>query len=288
LKFFNLIVICSLSFVSGSSHSFNHSNCFPEVDYEIPSNPGNSKLFVTKEQGLSQSEYNDVLKQFELSWSNLIENKYNKKLILKDAWEESRVNAHATRDDDNNPVIVFNGGLARHEQMTKEGMLLILCHELGHHYGGAPKSFRGKSSRRSWSSAEGQADYFATNKCMNAFLPYTLSAMSIDYDTAPLGCDSELCRRIAPAALSVGNLFASLKQQWRKPSINKKDPNKVDKTEYTHPSPQCRVDTFLAGSLCEQEFGIDFDNKDHRVGACLIEEYPAGARPSCWFSSEFY
>ncbi|MFT6631196.1 MAG: hypothetical protein ACJAS4_001145 [Bacteriovoracaceae bacterium] len=281
-----VLVLC-LIVLSSNCFSNKIESCFPNVGIEIPINKNNSKLFFNKASGLTQNEYLVVLREFENVWMSIIEKKYNKKLIIKEAWGENRVNAHATRDDDNNPVIVFNGGLARHEQMTKEGMLLILCHELGHHYGGAPKAFRGNSERRSWSSAEGQADYFATNKCMNKFLSSHLS-VSFEFGSVPNGCETELCQKIVPAALSVGNLFASLKRQWKKPSIKAKDKNKVDITEYKHPNPQCRVDTFLAGSLCEREFGVDFDNKDYRVGACLIEEFPAGARPGCWFSSESY
>jgi Zn-dependent protease with chaperone function len=52
------------------------------------------------------------------------------------------------------------GGLARDPLVTKDGFSAVICHEIGHHIAGAPrKGF-------SWASNEGQADYFATTKCL--------------------------------------------------------------------------------------------------------------------------
>ena len=268
-------------------------HCFPESDLKIPvkkENPGSSlfkNFAMAPTSGLSQLEFEHVIKKFSDFWSPIIMNKYQKKLKFENNWSEERINASATRDFDDNPIIRVSGGLARHPDITKNGMLMILCHELGHQFGGAPKSFRGRSTKRSWSSAEGQADYYATTKCMARMaLSNALYPEHVKIGTSQ--CKNDLCLKIAPAALSVGNLFASLKSDWERPSLNEKSPFAVRSTFYRHPSPQCRLDTFVAGSLCTEDFDKDFDNFDHTVGSCTKDQDPEAARPKCWFSHEKY
>jgi hypothetical protein len=252
------------------------------------------KNFVIKsidKAGLSEAEFNQIIDSFKDFWKPIIATKYQKNLIIKGEWKKQDVDAFATRDDENNPVIVIQGGLGRHRHMNQNGLYLILCHELGHHYGGAPKSFRGSSKRRSWSSAEGQADYFATNKCMTRMIDESLifsSPLNKVEKNHLDSCLDKYCLNILPAALSVGKLFASLKEDWREPSIKLKSESKVYRTFYQHSDPQCRFDTFIAGSLCSSEYDTDFDNEDHRVGACLNDLNPEASRPKCWFSSTDY
>lgn len=40
--------------------------------------------------------------------------------------------------------------------MTRDGLALVICHELGHHFGGAPKS---TVPLKKWNSYKGQVDY---------------------------------------------------------------------------------------------------------------------------------
>ena len=62
------------------------------------------------------------------------------------------------------PFVVINGGLVRTEGMNTATMAVIIAHELGHLYGGAPLSSNGKYS------CEGQADYAATAGVLRAVL----------------------------------------------------------------------------------------------------------------------
>lgn len=284
----NLLLVLLLPFTGFSKVEHN---CFPDTNYKIPATMSMNGFFKADTAmavtGLTQIEFEEVINKFSNFWSPIIMNKYQKKLVFENDWDAQRVNASATRDDDNNPVIKVSGGLARHPEITKNGLILILCHELGHHLGGAPKSFRGRSKKRSWSSAEGQADYFATTKCMpKMVLNDVLYQETVKMDHPQ--CQNDLCKKIAPAALSVGNLFASLKGEWERPSIETKSPHSVFRTFYQHPTPQCRLDTFIAGSLCSADFDIDFDNSDHKIGSCLSDLEPEAARPKCWFSHSRY
>src|SRR5690606_4595293 len=98
-------------------------------------------------------------------------NANGKKLIINLDWADKNINAYASLDMEDNPIINITGGMLTHPEMTSDAIGLIICHELGHFYGGSPKKLRGRSTKRSWSSAEGQADYFATAHCMKKLLP---------------------------------------------------------------------------------------------------------------------
>lgn len=258
-------------------------SCFPisTLKYEA----GNKSF-----SGLSQDEFNQVIDNAFSVMAPEIKKGLNKTLIIEKRWSDATVDAYATRDDDNNPVIVMNGGLARHPQMTKDAFLLLICHELGHHLGGAPKILRGNSGLRGWSSAEGQADYFATSKCLPQFFKSGIDIKSFDIDMDPGNykialskCRDNACARGTLAGLAVSNVFASLVAGTPEPKLTANDSTKVSKTFYNHPNPQCRLDTYLSGANCDLGLEVPFDAVDPKVGACVKDN---GARPACWFQAK--
>jgi len=271
--------------------AFADSGCFPESDLKFS--------HKNKSANMSKAEFDLVIKKAHDVYGPVVQKKFGKKLIISGEWENDRVNAHATRDDDNNPVVKILGGMARHPEMSKDGLMLIICHEIGHQFGGAPKQFRGRSSRRSWSSAEGQADYFAATKCLPKMFgnaeetKLTISMADEEaFEQARRKCKDDICVRIVLAGFSVGKVFASLKTGWEPPRIHEQDRYQVPMTEYKHPRPQCRLDTYVSGANCEADREKDFDNVDPRVGACFRAENgyddSRGARPRCWYHPEAY
>ena len=101
-------------------------------------------------------------------------------------------------------------------------------------------------------------------------------------------CRGENCKIIIAAALATGNVFASLRSDWKVPTIDDTSTTVVASTFYKHPTPQCRFDTFLAGSICSADAGTDFDNEDYKIGSCVQRNEPKGARPACWFAPDSY
>lgn len=255
--------------------------------------PMNSMSFGSENKslnGLTEEDYNQILNNVQTVMGPEIKKIFNKNLIIEKKWIDPTVDAYATRDDLNNPVIVMNGGLARHPLMTKDGFLLLVCHELGHHLGGAPKMLRGNSGLRGWSSAEGQADYFATTKCLPRLFELGVESKKIDYDIdsnnlklALSKCRDNICARIVLAGLNVSQIFASLLKGSPEPNLQISDPVKVDKTIYNHPNPQCRLDTYLSGAICDVGVEIPFDLIDPKIGACVKDQ---GSRPMCWFQEK--
>jgi hypothetical protein len=233
--------------------------------------------------GLSELDYNQILDKVQIVMGPEIKKNLGKNLIIDRKWADPTVDAFATRDDANNPVIVMNGGLARHPQMTKDGFLLLVCHELGHHLGGAPKILRGNSGLRGWSSAEGQADYFATSKCLPQFFQAGVENKNFDLKQALSKCRDNICARIVLSGLAVSQVFASLVNGTPAPSLLYNDPTKVEKTLYNHPNPQCRLDTYLSGANCDAGIEIPFDLNDPKIGACVKDQ---GSRPMCWFQEK--
>ena len=73
------------------------------------------------------------------------------RLTINNKWEDSTVNANVTRFFGKVTINMY-GGLYRRPETTVEGFALVLWHELGHAFGGAPYI-------RAWQklSAEGQA-----------------------------------------------------------------------------------------------------------------------------------
>ena len=123
-------------------------------------------------------------------------------------------------------VLIYRG-MAHRREIDKDALALIVCHELGHLYGGKPLKPTGK-----YISAEGQADYFATRYCLKRALA-SIHPKNIE-------------KRAIRAMHLVGSFLAN---NWGHPHPTLDTPDKtiVEKTLIDHPTPQCRLDTFWAG-----------------------------------------
>ncbi|MDO9184154.1 MAG: hypothetical protein Q7U04_17200, partial [Bacteriovorax sp.] len=214
MKLASLVLITTImnfsSNVLATVYKREAGSCLPISNAHFES--GNKSL-----NGLSEIDYNQILDKVQSILGPEIKKRLDKNLIIDRKWADPTVDAFATRDDANNAVIVINGGLARHPLMTRDGFLLLVCHEIGHHLGGAPKILRGNSGLKSWSSAEGQADYYATTKCLPKFFQQGIENKKFDYDIdannlklALSKCRDNVCARIALSGLAVTQVFASL------------------------------------------------------------------------------
>ncbi len=131
-------------------------------------------------------------------------------------WDNGTVNASAQQMGNDWRINMY-GGLARHELTTEDGFALVVCHELGHHLGGAPK-YSGR-----WASNEGQSDYWATLKCFRNYVQdhdneEIVANMEIP-EVVNNQCDEDftdaerrlICKRSAMGGLSLGRLLGSLR-----------------------------------------------------------------------------
>lgn len=241
--------------------------------------------------GLTEQQFNEVMDRIEKLYTPVVA-KEGGKLIVNRLWKDATVNASAMQQG-SNWLINMYGGLARHPQVTIEGMALVACHEMGHHLGGAPKV--GGWFGTEWATNEGGSDYFATLKCLREYFAEDdnveiVSQLKIDA-TATKICktqwktaeDVAMCQRISLAGSSVAYLFMDLSKEKKKPEFGTPDKTVVTEMDDSHPATQCRMDTYLAGMTCTVDKSVPVSNTDLKEGACMEETHDMGFRPRCWF-----
>lgn len=240
-------------------------------------------------RGITEAEFNEVLdKAYRVYNPEFVAKKAT--FNVKRSWTDGTVNAYASQSGKTWTISMF-GGLARHETITKDGFMLVACHEIGHHLGGAVKN------NYSWASNEGQSDYFANLKCLRKVFAdedneLIVSQMTVD-EHARKECEAEfqdrqsqlICMRGAMAGMSVANLFKALRKETRQPLFNEIDAKVVTTTNHAHPATQCRLDTYFNGSRCSADLNTDVSDTDYKVGTCDENSvFNTGSRPRCWFA----
>jgi hypothetical protein len=282
-----IIILASLLFSLTTAASI-----VPKNDLYIPVNQ-NKSMLVT---GVAdEAEFNKVISDIEAIYKPIFKEKYKANLVVIKKWEDGTVNAYANQSGKNWNVHMF-GGLARHAATTPDGFMAVVCHEIGHHIGGAPKINRWGTA--SWASNEGQADYFATSKCLRKYFEKDREETIKRYEAeaseessyAKEVCDkansslleSAICYRSALAGKSLAVLLGTL---GGTPNVSFKttDNNVVEKTNDKHPKAQCRLDTYFQGALCGVDHIIFPSQSDAAVGFCNRKDgYEIGIRPLCW------
>jgi len=220
-------------------------------------------------------------------------------------WNSGTVNASARRWSGGNVwEIYMYGGMARHPSMTPDGLALVLCHEFGHHLGGAPL-ITVWPRKVLWASNEGQSDYFSALKCMKRVFAsddnVSLMSSAVIDPTADRKCDNfhadeqdrALCKRISMAAMAVVGVFKDVANDRNRVSFSTPSKKKVRKTNHKHPAPQCRLDSYFAGALCDKDYLEDVSDEDVTRGVCVAAEGEDGnnntnaaAKPRCWYRPE--
>lgn len=256
-----------------------------------PANDLNIPASIKSINGIDEAEFNAVIDEVKAVYEPIIKANGDR-FVINRKWSNGTVNASAQRSGKRVIVNMF-GGLARHNLITRDGFAIVMCHELGHHLGGAPKY---AGFQRKWASNEGQSDYFATLKCfrkvyINDNNVELVNKMDID-PLVEAKCDAQwsnlddaaLCKRSAMAAKSTADLLASLRNSGET-KFETPDTNTVSRTNDGHPAAQCRLDTYFAGSLCDKDMNEDVSQKDPIIGTCTRKDgYKVGMRSLCWYN----
>lgn len=290
MKFFaTLILSFSLLGNTFACSMDGKSGFLPENKLKIPVGYKGMKGMKGMNGGLTQDRFDAVIDSVVNVYAPIVAS-LGGNLFVERNWTDGTVNAYAQQFASSWKVAMF-GGLARHETVTEDGFALVVCHELGHHIGGAPR----KAGR--WASNEGQADYFAALKCLRRVWQFDDNAeivknMSDVPKTLVDACgrqhvwnqDVAMCVRTGMAGMSVAKLFQALRQNTVEAKFETPDKSVVTMTDDNHPDYQCRLDTFFQGSLCTKSFNEDMSATDEVKGACHASTgYKVGLRPTCWF-----
>lgn len=183
--------------------------------------PGAGPQLSPRKTGKSFPDHDKILQaigHFELQMAPAVSLHGGHLHVVHDT-SENRVNAEARRQGKDWFIVVYDG-LLRHSSIGPAELTLVLCHELGHHLGGPPTAARG-----GWAACEGQADYWSTLDCFGRLRP-TDDARG--------------------TALRLTELYASF-SGGAFPRLDCHDSARVSRTFYGYPSPQCRLDTLVAG-----------------------------------------
>ncbi len=283
---------------AGGSLLLGHAQAsiLPPNDLHLQDNP-------SLIENMTEEEFNTIITEATDIYKDLA-TKNGATLKANALWTNSTVNASANQVANTWNINMY-GGLARRPEVTKDGFALVVCHELGHHFGGF--AFIGSG----WAANEGQSDYFATQTCARRLWAKDKQTNALFRDQVGdferNACDDvyerqedqDLCYRIAAAGLSLGRLLAALGGN-DEPSFETPSTKKVNRTDNNHPAAQCRLDTYFAGALCTKAFDINaIPGRKHPKGQSSLDaelvaaqssctqqdNLTVGLRPSCWFRS---
>ena len=240
---------------------------------------------------ITEKSFNSLLNKLDKFFSPMV----SKDLVVIGDWKNGRVNAYAEKSNNTFKIVIF-GGLARHEYMLPEGLILAFCHELGHFIGGYPKYIH--QNKPSWASCEGQSDYYAASKCMKRFLLENKDFKSSNktITTAKKKCSQvfededkyKTCVRISVAGKYLGKILADV-SNVPMPQLSTPSNIIVEQTNFNYyPSVQCRVDTYFQGALCFIDPYLPVSNYNPNTGYCSIPNgFIIGNRPKCWYKSKY-
>lgn len=256
--------------------------------------PNDMKIPVGSPQakGIDETQFNRVLDTVQRLYAPEVAARGGV-LQINRLWTNETVNASAQQTG-NKYILNMYGGLARHAAITMDGFALVVCHELGHHLGGAPQKAGWYGN--TWASNEGQSDYYANLKCLRrVFADPGASAFTRatdDNEVAVKACeaafanpdDQDICIRNTKAGKSVAALFMALHNETVAPRFDTPDPKVVTAMFDSHPATQCRLDTYLQGSVCTQPISAPLSDSDPAVGTCTRSGgFNTGFRPLCWY-----
>ena len=139
--------------------SFMDPNDLRKDFYSLPKVAGN----------ITEAEFKVLVDEVKKVYSPIVA-KHGANLNMAGDWKNETPNAYA-RQMFGSWQVSITGGLARRPEMNKEGIQLVLCHELGHHLGGF--AFAAPALPipipipigQAWAANEGQSDYFAAHVC---------------------------------------------------------------------------------------------------------------------------
>ena len=257
--------------------------------------PNNNRKYAVdfKNAGLTIEQYHAAINKFEKVYAPIAQ-RFGARLQVERKWESETVNAGTFRGNAGKTwVINLYGGYARHPATTSDSYLLVMCHEIGHHIGGAPKKVY--ESGTHWASTEGQSDYYATLKCLRKIFRYDNNGEIVRDLEIPESIRSEcassfsspteysLCLRTSLAGLAVSKVNADIRNM-PEPEIDIVDSNIVSATSNNHPVPQCRLNTYFQGALCSVSARRPVSQVNEVQGTCHVSQsFTSGLRPGCWY-----
>ncbi len=301
-------VILSALMAAGPSIAKNANELDKAICHFFPANKFRFPVSNDPRQ-MTHAQFKKILAATESVYKPLFARLGLGNLNITERWSDDRVDACASfsapcsaRTADpfsKDRFVEIYGGLARHPNITPEGLMVAICHEIGHHLGGYPRYQNNENDM----STEGQADYFATAKCSRLIyealspksnenwlwtyksrIPQEVIAPCLaNFNTQSV--ELIYCARSSIAGYSLAQvLSATAGEDPKILSFSRKDPAVVQTTFEGHSQAQCRLDTYTAGAICRADPRTPFSMTNPIQGACA-NQGTDGSRPACWFKN---
>jgi hypothetical protein len=194
-------------------------------------------------------------------------------------------------NDEKHYTLQVNGGDTKTPSFTNDGLAQVVCHEIGHILGGSPGN-----PYVARLAVENQADYFAANVCLKRVFAKDPNIEIMAQINVPVSiqnkCESvyvnprqvALCERIMMAGYASADDYRAYKKIKTPLSFDRAE-NAAKDVNLSYASPQCRLESAIAGALCEKGFGTLLDsNGEIRALNCERSQgFNLGVRPACWY-----
>lgn len=246
---------------------------------------------IAEAAGVEKAWQSDVLREFEELYRP-VARADGKNLKLQVVSNES--SSGEAKIEGQNIEVILNTGLLKNPNLTPDGLRMLICHELGHIFGGAPRKsippeWEGPvaSDGRSFATSEGQADYYASASCFHrvirgndhqkALADAKSTARAQRQCDGRLGAGSEeslICQRAAAGGENMLQLNRTFPISYDTPDRSVADKVMAD----AYPDRQCRLDTFLMGAVCRNDMPLVMDFDDAAANDC-----EGAVRPLCWY-----
>ena len=242
------------------------------LGYQYPDGRATVFEYPATTESINQLIYTQRLISFlNDTYSVQIQQKHLARFVWKFEWDKNHLAAGSNIYQQEASIMLW-GGFVRAPGSTLSLVALTLCHEIGHFLGGSPRQHFNNEPDEHWSSAEGQADWFAAKECLPLVYQKFKNDLN-DVQSQNVACNQAQSSRQCHWISSAGLEFTDFSFYYfggssvKKATIGQSAAERPDKTLInTYPSDQCRLDTYKVGALCSA--GLD--------------KYCQ--RPRCWFA----
>jgi hypothetical protein len=251
-------------------------------------------FFILIDLTFSKDWQDQIIEEAKELYGPIALESFSKPLIIRKLNDRSVV-ASADHGLDHLSVNLYQG-LLDAKRLNPDSLRMVICHELGHLFAGAPRKnipmeWDGPiaSDGMSYMSSEGQADYYASAVCFRKLLENS----QIDYplDRSRVGphflskCqikgqletnDLDICLRAGMAGFD----FLNLAYEFDISCENHSEHIASQIIRDAYPDRQCRLDTFIQGSFCNIDMPLVMDFFDDQKNTCFL---PQAGRTKCWY-----
>lgn len=244
------------------------------------------------ESGLTKEDFEQVLGRVKNHYEKEFASRGFEMEFVMD-WSHFWFNASTGRTGSTKVRFFFAGALARGKYMTKDGLMFVACHEVGHQLGGFPLK------EKQWWTSEGGADYFAALKCMRELLkndsenplaesiPMHPGVQSKCREVYPESDEYQICLRTTKAGHDMARAFD---YYYKKQELSEwvflfqQLPEAKETNASGYPRLACRAETAFQGAICNKGREFPMSLTSESEGVCHEANGDTfGMRPKCWF-----